>query len=51
MLEKDRSILLEIKYCTEPRRRRINCIQCKGGRQTGLVTFCVETASVTGYWS
>jgi hypothetical protein len=34
------SILQEMK----PRRRGMNCIQYKEGRQTGLVIFCVGTA-------
>ena len=38
-------IMWEMKmYCLESRSRGISCMKYVNGRQTGLVTFCVETA-------
>jgi hypothetical protein len=36
------------KYCLEPRSRGIFYMKYVNGRQTGLVTFCVETAFYNG---
>jgi hypothetical protein len=35
-------------YCLESRSREISYIKYINGRQTGLVTFCVETAFYNG---
>jgi hypothetical protein len=36
------------KYCLESRSRGISYMKYVNGRQTGLVTFCVESASYNG---
>jgi hypothetical protein len=36
------------KYCLESRSRGISCIKYTNGRQTGLVTFYVDTVFYNG---